>query len=50
MVSKDKLSDIETDKIIDEELKSFKEQQELNTLQKVKNLSKKFNNIEEEIL
>ena len=48
MVTKDK----ETDRILDEELENlFKEQQELNTLQEsLKNLSKKFNNIEEQIL
>lgn len=52
MVSKDKLTDVETNKILDEELENlFKEQQELNTLQEnLKNLTKKFNNIEEQIL
>ena len=51
MVSKNKLSDKETDRILDEELENFFKQQELNTLQEnLKNLSQKFNNIEEQIL
>ena len=52
MVSKDKLTDTDTDKILDEELENlFKEEQELNILQEsLKSLSKKFNNIEGQIL
>jgi len=52
MDSKENILDKEQDKILDEELENlFKEQQELNTLQEsLKTLSKKFNNIEEQIL
>ena len=52
MDSKENILDKDQDRILDEELENlFKEQQELNSLQEsLKNLSKKFNNIEEQIL